>query len=39
MAIQGFDYKEFAKNLASQATELVPKDLMQTKGLISQVPC
>lgn len=26
MAIQGFDYKEFAKNLASQATELVPKD-------------
>lgn len=26
MTIQGFDYKEFAKNLASQATELVPKD-------------
>ncbi len=26
MAIQGFDYKGFAQNLASQATELVPKD-------------
>lgn len=26
MAIQGFDYKGFAQNLASQATELVPPD-------------
>lgn len=26
MAIQGFDYEGFAKNLASQATELVPQD-------------
>lgn len=26
MAIQGFDYQGFAQNLASQATELVPKE-------------
>lgn len=26
MAIQGFEYKEFAQNLAQQALELIPKD-------------
>lgn len=31
MAIQGFDYKSFAQNLASQATELVPQDFDATQ--------
>ncbi len=29
MAIDGFDYKEFAQSMAEQAKELVPKDLPQ----------
>ena len=31
MAIQGFDYKEFAKNLTMQAQELVPQDFDQNQ--------
>ena len=31
MAIQGFDYKEFAQNLTQQAQELVPQDFDQNQ--------